>query len=257
MISPRLQSVVLGFGCTAVIVGLLWWLSDTAHSVAIAPLPGILRDFQHAWLFDRLGSDVVPSLRRMFAGLLLGALAGMALGLALGLSRVLHAVALPVVTFLRTIPPVVLIPPAIIFLGINDLSKIAVIAFVCIWPVMLNTAAGVGELDATMRATARTFRLTAVERLRFLILPTVSPRLFAGLQTSLSFSLILMVTSELIASTNGIGFFVTQAQQSFDVSNMWAGILLIGILGFVFNVLLTAVQRRLLRWHFAMSQDGR
>jgi ABC-type nitrate/sulfonate/bicarbonate transport system permease component len=81
------------------------------------------------------------------------------------------------------------------------------------------------------------------------MLPAAGPQIFAGMRTSLSLALILMVISEMVASTNGIGYFVLQSQRSFDIPEMWSGILLIGIIGYALNVVFLLIERRVLRWH--------
>ena len=81
------------------------------------------------------------------------------------------------------------------------------------------------------------------------MLPAASPQIFAGMRTSLSLALILMVISEMVASTNGIGFFVLQSQRSFAIPEMWAGILLLGLLGYALNLIFMLVERRVLAWH--------
>jgi ABC-type nitrate/sulfonate/bicarbonate transport system permease component len=84
----------------------------------------------------------------------------------------------------------------------------------------------------------------------------VAPRIFAGMRTSLSIAILLLVTSEMVASTNGIGYFVFQAQQQFAVEDMWAGVLLLGLLGFALNLAFGVVERRVLRWHLRTGESS-
>jgi len=250
----RARWLALEVGATAALVALLWLWTDANESYAVAPLGDILATFRETWLFAHVGSDVVPSLLRMFAGYGLAVAIGIAGGFLLGSSAVADAIATPVVSFLRAIPAAALLPPAIVLFGIGNTTKIAVIAFVCCWPIMLNTSDGVRELDATLLATARVYGFRGARRFRLVILPAVSPRIFAGMRTSLSIAVLLLVTSEMVASTNGIGYFVFQAQQQFAVQDMWAGVLLLGLLGFGLNIAFGAVERRVLRWH--VRPDG-
>ncbi len=127
--------------------------------------------------------------------------------------------------------------------------KVFIIAFVCLWPVLLNTIDGVAGVDPTLRETARVYGIRARDRLLKLTLPSAAPQIFAGMRTSVSLALILMVISEMVASTNGIGYFVLESQRQFDITDMWSGILLLGILGYVLNAIFTLVERRVLRWH--------
>ena len=134
--------------------------------------------------------------------------------------------------FLRAIPAPALLPFAILVLGVGNSMKIFIIAFVCLWPVLLNTIDGVAGVDPTLRETARVYRIGARDRILRVMLPAAAPQIFAGMRTSLSLALILMVISEMVASTNGIGYFVLQSQRSFAIPEMWSGILLLGLLGY-------------------------
>jgi ABC-type nitrate/sulfonate/bicarbonate transport system permease component len=245
----RLGWLAVEVGATALIVGLLWLYTSNNESYAVKPLGDVLSSFRETWLFAHVGSDVVPSLVRMFAGWFIAIAIGVGVGFMLGSSPVLDAIASPVVGFLRSIPASALLPPAIVLFGIGGGTKVAVIAFVCCWPILLNTSDGVRELDSTLLSTARVYGIRGAERFRLVILPAVAPRIFAGMRTSLSIAILLLVTSEMVASTNGIGYFVFQAQQQFAVDDMWAGVLLLGLLGFTLNLAFGAVERRVLRWN--------
>ncbi|MBB4661847.1 ABC transporter permease [Conexibacter arvalis] len=249
MTRSRLRWFSVEVGATAIIIALLWAYTSSNESYAVAPLGDVLEAFRATWLFEHVGSDVVPSLVRMTLGYAAAIAIGVAGGFLLGSSAVVNAVASPVVGFLRSIPAAALLPPAIVLFGIGGGTKVAVIAFVCCWPIMLNTSDGVRELDSTMLATARVYGIRGLQRFRLVVLPAVSPRIFAGMRTSLSIAILLLVTSEMIASTNGIGYFVFQAQQQFSVDDMWAGVLLLGLLGFTLNLAFGAVERRVLHWN--------
>ena len=105
----------------------------------------------------------------------------------------------PVVEFLRSIPPPALIPFAIVVIGIGDDMKVFIIAFVCLWPVLLNTIDGINGIDPTLKDTARVYGISGRDRLMRITLPAASPQIFAGMRLSLSLALILMVISEMVA----------------------------------------------------------
>jgi ABC-type nitrate/sulfonate/bicarbonate transport system permease component len=229
-----------------VLWGLLSANSDTYY---FPPLTDILQTFMDTWVFERVRSDVVPSLTRLALGYGIACLVAVAAGLALGLSRPLRRATDPIVQFLRAIPPPALLPFGILVLGVGNGMKVFIIAFVCLWPVLLNTIDGVAGVDPTLRETARVYDIGPVDRVLRVTLPAAAPQIFAGMRTALSLALILMVISEMVASTNGIGYFVLQAQRSFAIPEMWSGILLLGILGYVLNAVFLLVERRVLRWH--------
>jgi ABC-type nitrate/sulfonate/bicarbonate transport system permease component len=171
------------------------------------------------------------------------------LGTALGSSRWLRRACSPIVEFLRSIPPPALLPFAIVVIGVGDDMKVFIIAFVCLWPVLLNTIDGIQGIDPTLREIARVYGVSGRDRLLRMTLPAASPQIFAGMRLSLSLAVILMVISEMVASTNGIGFFVLQSQRSFAIPEMWSGILLLGILGYVLNLVFVIIERKVLAWH--------
>lgn len=228
----------------------LWGVwSANSGSYYYPPLTKILTTFRDTWLFSHVGSDVVPSLVRLALGYAIASIVAVGLGLLLALIPWLGRAADPIVQFLRAIPPPALLPFGILVMGVGNSMKVFIIAFVCLWPVLLNTMDGVSSIDHTLLETSRVYRVTPTDRILRVMLPAAGPQIFAGLRTSLALSLILMVISEMVASTNGIGYFVLQSQRTFAIPEMWSGILLLGILGYVLNLLFLIVERRVLRWH--------
>lgn len=196
------------------------------------------------------GDSIAPSLGRMALALLLSVVAGVVLGIALGRSERALAYLQPLFQFARVIPPPTMVPVFIVLFELGTQMQVASIVFGAVWPVLLNTADGVRGVDATQMDTANVFRLSAAERIRFVIVPAALPKIFAGLRLALSLSLILMVFSELMPGTSdGLGFELTYAQSSSDVPTIWAVIVLLGILGYLFNTILLMAERRALAWH--------
>lgn len=232
----------------ALLVG--WWFwSEANNSFFFPPLSVILHAFESAWVWERVGSDIIPSLQRLLAGFATATLAGVMVGMLLGSVPVAYRAALPVMEFFRGLPPPALIPFGILVFGLGDGMKVIVIATGCVWPILLNTIQGVRSVDPTYGEFSRVYRIPARDRLFNIILPAASPYIFAGLRSSMSIAVILMVLSEMTASTNGVGFFLVQSQRGFALPDMWAAILLLGILGCLLNALLVFAQRRLLAWH--------
>jgi len=245
----RLLELALEIAVPLALVALIWAYTASSGTFYFPPLSEVFARFADTWLFERAGSDVWPSLRRLALGYGGAVVVGVAAGTALGSSPTLRRAAGPVVEFLRSIPPPALIPFGIVVIGVGDDMKVFIIAFVCLWPVLLNTIDGIQGIDPTLKDTARVFGISGKDRLLRVTLPAASPQIFAGMRLSLSLALILMVISEMVASTNGIGFFVLQSQRSFAIAEMWSGILLLGILGYAFNLAFMLVERRVLAWH--------
>jgi ABC-type nitrate/sulfonate/bicarbonate transport system permease component len=228
----------------------LWWaISAGSTNFFFPPLETILKTFRRVWVFDRVGTDALPSVLRLAVGYALAAVVGVGLGVLLAQHRVARAMADPLTHFLRSVPAPVMIPPALVLLGLGSGMKVAVIAFGAVWPILLNTIDGVRAQDPTTLEMARAYGIGGAERLRRIVVPAASPQIFAGLRTSLSIALILMVISEMVASTNGIGNFVLQSHRTFAIPDMWSGILLLGLLGIALSVAFAFVERRALRWH--------
>ena len=240
-----------------VLIALIWVWTNGAQSYYYPPLGDVATAFADTWLFERFGEDIMPSLGRLAAGFVLAVVGGIALGVVLGRRPTLRRMLTPVIEFLRAIPAPALIPFAILVLGVDNDAKIFLIAVVCFCPVLLNAIDGVAGVEPTLLDTTTVYRIGAFDRLRFVILPAAAPQIFAGIRTSLSLSLILMVISEMVASSNGIGYFILQSQRSFAITEMWSGILLLGLLGYLFNAAFTLIERRILAWHFGARAGAR
>ncbi|MEV4400480.1 ABC transporter permease subunit [Nonomuraea sp. NPDC049607] len=207
----------------------------------------------HLFLTEDAVGNILPSLGRMFSGWILASLLGVLLGVALGRSKAATDYVDALFEFGRAIPPPLLLPLFVaLFAGTAHAQlsmQLATIVFGVIWPVLLNTIEGVRAVDRTYTETATVFGLSKGQRLRVVVLPAASPKIFAGLRLSLSLALILMVISELFGSTDGIGYQLLQAQRSFDGPGVWATIALLGILGYLVNGLFVLAEHRLLVWH--------
>ncbi|MDT7841479.1 ABC transporter permease [Streptomyces justiciae] len=236
----------------------VWWLaSDSSTNVFWPPLRTILQTFPDVWTADRLKDDVLPSLLRLTAGYACAAVVGVAVGTVIGSYRRVRAFCEPVLEFLRAVPPPVLVPVIMLFAGIGDTMKIAVIASGCVWPILLNTVEGVRAVDPVMAETAKSYGISGVARLKDVVLRSASPQIFAGLRQALSIGIILMVISEMFAASNGIGFTVVQFQRSFAIPDMWTGILVLGLLGFLLSMVFQVVERRMLGWYHGLRASTR
>lgn len=200
------------------------------------------------FLSDLALGNLVPSVLRMLCAWASAALLGVLAGLALGRSRTALDYVGPMLAFARAIPPPTLVPVFLVIFDLGAPMQLATIVFGVIWPVLLNTVDGARSVEETQAATARAFRLPPAQWFFGVVLPAASPKIFAGLRVSLSLSLILMVISELVGATNGLGYQLTQAQQGFDYLMMWTIVVLLGVLGYLLNTVLMVVERRVLAW---------
>jgi ABC-type nitrate/sulfonate/bicarbonate transport system permease component len=234
-----------------VIAAFLAWglLSAGSQNIYFPPLSEIIHRFAANWLFERVGSDVLPSLVSVTVGYGMAAVVGIAAGVLLGLSPTARRATSPLLEFVRNIPPPALIPFALLVFGIGETEKIFLIVLGCVWPILLGTVDGVAEIDPVTQDTGSVYGIRGIRRLRYLVFPAAAPRIATGMRTSLSLAVILMVVSEMVGSTEGIGYFIVEAQRSFAMADMWSGILVLGLIGYALNIGFEIAERRILRWH--------
>lgn len=227
---------------------LVWQLVTRSADSPFFPPPSEIADSGAGqWLSGSALSDhVLPSIRRVLAGWAAAAVIGIGLGLVLGRSRAAMSYVGGLLHFFRAIPPPLLVPFFLVTLGLARMP-IGTIVFGTVWPILLNTIDGARAVDSTKIDTARAFRLTRAQWMLGVVLPSALPKIFAGLRLGLSVALILMVISELIGS-NGIGNRLVAAQRDYELPAMWAGMVLLGALGYAFNALLLVAERRALHW---------
>ncbi|MEI4273858.1 ABC transporter permease [Klenkia sp. LSe6-5] len=231
-------------------------LTANGESFYWPPLADIIPRIWSLWFVENFQSDFLPSLWRVLASWTLACGIGVVAGIVTGSLPVVRDLLNPLANFLRAIPAAALIPFTILAFGIGDTAKVFVITFVAVWPVFINTMDGVDEIDPGLVQAARAFRISPARRLFGVVLPAAAPRIATGMRTSLAIAVIVMLISEMVASTNGIGLVTIQAQRTFQTVDMWAGILVLGILGFVLNFIFQRVERRLLRWNFDSKRLG-
>jgi ABC-type nitrate/sulfonate/bicarbonate transport system permease component len=242
-------------------IGGLLVLWEIAAAKAIFPpmsfprVSAILVTWWQLVVSGELPGEVLPSLWRVFAGYAIGVALGVGLGLLMGYVRFFYNLLEPVTEVLRPIPSPAYLPIVILFLGIDDQMKIFMIAFATLFPVLLNTYSGVRSVDPIQLQTARTFGVTGRRLLTQVVLPAASPYIFTGMRVSLAVALIVMVISEMVAASSGIGYFILSAQRGFKVRDMFAGVLTLALLGYVLNRLFLAIENRVLAWHYGYTQQ--
>ena len=234
----------------------LWWALSTAGGASFfVPTPeDLVRTFVDTWIGERMTTDVLPSIGRLVVGVVGAIVLGVLLGLLVGLNSTARAITEPVFEFFRALPPPVLIPVLMLLVGINDGMKVAVIISGAVWPVLLNTIEGVRAIDPVQNETSRSYGISGFARIRYQVLPSATPTIMAGVRQCLSIGLILMVISEMFASSSGLGFAIVQFQRSFAVPEMWSGIVVLGLVGVILSFIFQWVERRVLRWYHGLKE---
>lgn len=249
----RLLRGALTFFWLPVIVLVAWWfVSAVAPTVYLPSLRTILETLVRDWAGPHFARDALPSIGKFLVGFALAGLFGILIGMLIGMMPRVGAALDPLIQFYRAIPPPVLLPAALLLFGIGAPMNIALIVFGAIWPTLLSTIDGVRAVDPLLRDVAQSYRFSRSKRVFRLLLPAAAPQIFAGLRISLQISIILIVVAEMFGSTSGIGFYVLNAQQAYEVPETWAGTIVLGILGYLATLGFLAVENRILSWHHGL-----
>ena len=225
-------------------VSALWWVSSTSWP----PVTEILRAIAAGLANGELAQVFGSTLWRMAIGFVIGSAAGVLLGITMATFPLADAALRPLVELLRPIPMPAIVPPLILLLGIDHAMKVFAVSLACFFPVLVNTVGGARAVDPTALDVARTFQVGRLRTLLQVVLPASLPFILAGLRTSLALALIVSVVAEMIAGSEGIGYYIMTMQYAMRPSDMYAAIFLLAAVGYGLNLALLAVERRLLHW---------
>ncbi|MBI2737495.1 MAG: ABC transporter permease [Rhodospirillales bacterium] len=215
----------------------------------IVPAPSmILETFKSLIESGELARHVGVSLTRVFVGLLLGAIPGLVVGTLMGLSPMTRAIVSPIVASLYPIPKIAIFPLVMAIFGIGELSKYVLVAIAVFFFMAINSFAGVANVDRIYWDVGRSFGVSRSRAILTIALPGALPMILAGLRLSLGVSLLVLVGAEFVGAKSGIGYLVWNSWQVFDVESMYAGIVVIGLLGWAFFAVLDELERRLVPW---------
>lgn len=184
-----------------------------------------------------------------FIGMAISVLVAVPLGVAIGLNRFLSDSTRFTIDFLRTVPPVALLPVVLLSLGPTLTMKVTLIVVGTLWPMLIQSIYAASQIDPVQHAAARSFRLTRGDRIRYLLLPSVAPFVATGLRIAATVSLLLSVTGEYIGGAPGLGTALGSAELAGNLPEMYAYILTAATLGVAINIGFIGLQRRLLWWH--------
>ncbi|MDM0083007.1 ABC transporter permease [Variovorax sp. J31P179] len=245
----RLGPWIGSAGVLAALVA-LWWAASHAGWVSRVFLP--TPEATAASLGEGLRGDLLgytlATVGRMLEGWLLASVFGVVLGAAIGVSPSVRAWVQPTLEFIRPLPASALLPLAISIFGLNPAMVLFVVAFGAMWPVLLATVHGFAAVEPRLSEVARCLQLPRAAFVWKIGLPNALPDILAGMRLSMTISLIVAVVGEMIASQSGLGQAILLAARSFRASELFAGIALLGLIGFASNALLAVAEKKLLRW---------
>lgn len=250
--SVRTRAALVARRSTAILVLLALW--ETLPRLGIFDrifLPPLSEDV--AALASLAGNGVLiehlqASLVRSLAGFGLAIALAIPLGLLIGWYRPVAEFLTPVLELFRNTSPVALLPVFILILGLGETSKIAFILYACSWPILLNTVSGVKTVEPLLVKSARSMGLGPLRLFQKVILPAAVPTIFTGVRLAGAYSILVLLFAEMVGAKAGLGYLINEAQFNFRVSQMYAGIITISIVGLLFNQLLITVERRFSTW---------
>jgi taurine transport system permease protein len=251
----RLDTTLMISGLTIIALILLWASASSLKLVSPVFLPSPLTVLQSlgtvatiGFVDSTLAQHTLASLGRIFGALAAAIVIGVPAGVAIASSRVGKGVLDPIVEFLRPLPPLAYLPLVIIWLGIGEASKITVIALAMLPPVIISTAAGVRSASKDHVNAARSFGATRWQVLWHVILPGAVPSILTGTRIALGAGWSTLVAAELIAASRGLGFMIQSAAQFLVTDIVIAGIFVIAIIAFLFELIARSAERMLVPW---------
>ncbi|QZY51679.1 ABC transporter permease [Leucobacter tenebrionis] len=237
------------------LLGLWWVASANSTNTFFPPLQTILERMGALVATPAFWGDVGSSVGNLLLSFALACVIGVGLGIVLGLSRWLSWLVEPTIHFFRAIPPVALVPIFVSLIGFGNETRILSITLSAVFPVLISTIDGIHATDPDRRSVSRIYRLGVWDRIFQVALPEASPRILSGMQVSLITAFVVMIASEMLGASVGLGARTLLAQQSFMIADMWVGILVLGVLGYAATALLAIFRRRVLRWYIAIRQQ--
>lgn len=240
---------------SVILVLVLWEVAGRllAKPLFLPPFSSVMATFYRLLMTGELGTHVGISTARSLSGFALSALVGIPLGLLMGWYRLWEDFWTALVSLVYPIPKVGLIPLFILWLGIGDASKIAVIFSAAVFPLIINTYTGVKGVPRLLIWSALTFGANQREVLWKVVFPASLPHIFSGLRLAMGISWILLFAAEMIAAHTGLGHLILVAERMLDTDVVFAALILIAILGFLFDRMLLLLGGRLCDWYFQES----
>lgn len=245
----------------AVVLFLLLWEFGTQYllqpdlKVFLPPLHIVLQALWDLTTSGELQRHLVASLTRSVLGFGVAVAAGIVLGVAIAWYDGLREFLSPLLELFRNTAALALLPVFTLLLGIGELSKVSIVAFAAFFPVLLNTVAGVRTVDPLLVRAARTLGLSNLRLFTKVVLPSAVPTIFTGIRMAGTASILVLIAAEMVGAKAGLGYLIVNAQNSFQIPDMYAGILTVSVFGLVVNFGLVRLEQRFSRWR--VTPQGR
>jgi NitT/TauT family transport system permease protein len=214
-----------------------------------------LTDVLHAWWqlasSGELWTDIHVSLQRSLTGFGIALGVGIPLGLLIGWYPIAAELLSPVLAIFLNTAAIALLPVFTLILGIGETSKISIIVYASVWPVLYNTISGVRNVDPLLVKSARSLGVRNLRLFQKVILPAAIPTIFTGVRLAGAASILVLITTEMVGAKAGLGYLILNSQFNFQIPQMYAGILTVSVIGVAFNYLLLSLERRFSTWRTA------
>jgi NitT/TauT family transport system permease protein len=243
-LSSKLDMLIL-----PVILVIIWFIiCDVLVLIPSYMFPGpveVLQAFMKQLLSGKLFKDIMATLYKVLVGLILAGVVGISCGLILGWSKRLERLATLIISILRPIPPIAWIPFSILWFGIGSKPAIFIIFIGCVFPILVSTIDGVHRTKGVLIEAAKSFGASNTQMLTKVILPATLPYIVTGLKVGMGIALMCTIAGEMIGSSTGIGYMILTSTNLFDTGSTVVGMLVIGVLGIIFDYIFTKIQERI------------
>lgn len=218
-------------------------------SALTMPKPSdVLDTFRQLYVSGLLWKHLVPSITRLLVGATLGITVGIWVGVMIGLFSYVRAGLVPLVAAIFPIPKIALLPLFVIWFGIDEASKYALIAFGTFTPTVVATYGAVDNVDRTLIRMGQSFGLSWTSIVRKIVLPGAMAGILSGLRISMAIAIILLVAAEMLGAEYGIGAYILEAGSLYDLERLFAGVVILSVMGVLVSAAISAVERKLLGW---------
>lgn len=235
------------------IISRMEWVDPFFFPPPTAILKSMLEMARSGELFRHMGI----SLYRALGGYFLAALLGLGMGILVCWSRRAEVMLDPIFELLRPVSTLGLVPLVIIWFGIGNGSKIAIVLKACFFPILLNTVAGIRGVNGKLIQAARSLGASESQVWIKVILPAALPVIFTGMRISTAISMMAIVGVEMLAADSGLGFLIIDAQRVFATDKMFVGIITLSVMGFCMDALARMMQKRFVGWHLDTPAAGK
>ena len=233
------------------VVFLIWEICSRTGLLDVRFFPAPSEIFYHLFFVspdEGILMDIVFSVYRISVGYIAGCSLGILLGVGMGLSPFLRMMFYPLIMVTYPIPKIAVLPLIMLIFGIGDLSKIVVVVIGSFFLVLMNTLHGVDSLAQIYHDVAKVYKISRRNFIFKIVIPGSLPSIFTGLKLAIGYSLVIVVAAEFSGADKGIGYLIWQSWETFSIKSMYAGIFVIGVLGFIFSYALDLLERKLVPW---------